>query len=61
MILISAVAALLFLGGWLSPFEGIPILQTAFAWVPGLVWFVLKIGFFLFYIFGACDISTLSL
>ncbi len=48
MILISAVAALLFLGGWLSPFEGIPILQTAFAWVPGLVWFVLKIGFFLF-------------
>jgi len=48
MILISAVAALLFLGGWLSPFEGIPVLAHAFAWVPGLVWFVLKIGFFLF-------------
>jgi len=48
MILISAVAALLFLGGWLSPFEGIPVLEQAFSWVPGLVWFVLKIGFFLF-------------
>lgn len=48
MILISAVAALLFLGGWLSPFQGIPLLEQAFAWVPGLVWFVLKVSFFLF-------------
>ncbi|MCD6055629.1 MAG: nuoH [Gammaproteobacteria bacterium] len=48
MILISAVASLLFLGGWLSPFEGIPLLENVFAFVPGLVWFVLKMGFFLF-------------
>ncbi len=48
MILISAVAALLFLGGWLSPFQGIPLLGPLFAFVPGLVWYLLKIGFFLF-------------
>lgn len=48
MILVSAVASLFFLGGWLSPFEGIPGLASLFVWVPGLVWFLLKIGFFLF-------------
>jgi NADH-quinone oxidoreductase subunit H len=48
MILISAIAALMFLGGWLSPFQGIPFIEQWFTWVPGLVWFVLKIGFFLF-------------
>ncbi|MEJ2645181.1 MAG: NADH-quinone oxidoreductase subunit NuoH [Gammaproteobacteria bacterium] len=49
MILISALAATLFMGGWLSPFQGIPGLETAFAWVPGLIWFLLKICFFLFF------------
>lgn len=48
MILVSVLAATLFLGGWLSPFEGIPVLSTAFAWVPGLVWLLLKTGLFLF-------------
>ncbi len=48
MILISALAALLFLGGWLSPFEGIPGLAFLFAWVPGIIWFVIKISMFLF-------------
>lgn len=48
MILVSAIASLLFLGGWLSPFEGIPFLASLFAWVPGLVWFLLKVCFFLF-------------
>ena len=48
MILISALASLMFLGGWLSPFEGIPYLGVTFAFVPGIVWFLLKIGFFLF-------------
>lgn len=48
MILISGLAVTLFLGGWLSPFEGIPLLGPLFAWVPGLVWFVLKIGIFLY-------------
>ena len=51
MILISAIASLLFLGGWLSPFEGIPLLGTLFAWVPGLVWFLVKMSFFIFLYF----------
>lgn len=48
MILISALASIMFLGGWLSPFQGIPGLETWFAWVPGIIWFCLKISFFLF-------------
>lgn len=48
MVLISAVAATLFLGGWLSPFQGIPGLEAIFDWVPGLVWFFAKVCLFLF-------------
>ena len=48
MILISALAAVLFLGGWLSPFEGIPLLGGLFAFVPGVFWLCLKIALFLF-------------
>jgi NADH-quinone oxidoreductase subunit H len=40
-----ALTTILFLGGWLPPFPFAP-----FTWVPGVVWFVLKISlvFFLF-------------
>jgi NADH-quinone oxidoreductase subunit H len=48
MILIAALSALLFMGGWLSPFEGWPILGPLFDWVPGFVWLVLKTGLFAF-------------
>ncbi|MGE0373115.1 MAG: NADH-quinone oxidoreductase subunit NuoH [Gammaproteobacteria bacterium] len=48
MILISAMTALMFLGGWLSPFEGIPLLGPLFAWVPGIIWLLAKMTFFLF-------------
>lgn len=48
MILISALASVLFLGGWLSPFEGIPFLGPLFAFVPGILWFFAKMAFFLF-------------
>jgi NADH-quinone oxidoreductase subunit H len=48
MILISTIASLIFLGGWLSPFEGVPGLGPLLAFVPGFVWLVLKICFFLF-------------
>jgi NADH-quinone oxidoreductase subunit H len=48
MILLSAVASLMFLGGWLSPFEGIPFIHNHLLWVPGIVWLFLKMGFFLF-------------
>ncbi len=33
----SSLAAVLFLGGWLPPFNVAP-----FTWVPGLVWFLIK-------------------
>lgn len=48
MILISAMLTLLFLGGWLSPFEGIPFLNDIFFFVPGFAWFLIKLSFFLF-------------
>jgi NADH-quinone oxidoreductase subunit H len=43
MILISATTTVLFLGGWLSPIPFVP-----FTWVPGVIWFVLKIFICLF-------------
>lgn len=49
MILISMLAAVMFMGGWLSPFQGIPGLETLFSWVPGLVWLLLKTCIFLFF------------
>jgi NADH-quinone oxidoreductase subunit H len=49
MILVSALASTLFLGGWLSPFEGIPVLGELFAFVPGAIWLVLKISFLLLF------------
>lgn len=48
MILISTIAVLLFLGGWLSPFQGIPVLGNLLAWVPGIAWLLIKISFFLY-------------
>jgi NADH-quinone oxidoreductase subunit H len=43
MITMSAFTAILFLGGWLPPLGIAP-----FTYVPGLIWFVLKICFLLF-------------
>ncbi|MFK8068663.1 MAG: NADH-quinone oxidoreductase subunit NuoH [Gammaproteobacteria bacterium] len=48
MILISALSAIMFLGGWLSPFQGIEILEKYTSWVPGILWLILKTSFFLF-------------
>ena len=48
MILISMVMAILFLGGWLSPFEGMPVLESIFFFVPGGLWLALKVALFLF-------------
>jgi NADH-quinone oxidoreductase subunit H len=42
MILVSALISVLFLGGWLSPFQGIPVIGDWFEGVPGLVWLILK-------------------
>jgi NADH-quinone oxidoreductase subunit H len=43
MILMSAICAILFLGGWLPPFDIAP-----FTWIPGPIWFIAKICFVLF-------------
>jgi NADH-quinone oxidoreductase subunit H len=40
MILISALASIMFLGGWLSPFNFAP-----FIWVPGWIWLGIKTFF----------------
>ena len=52
MVLISALCAVLFWGGWLSPFEGLigfaGISENAWIVQPGFFWFALKIAFFLF-------------
>jgi NADH-quinone oxidoreductase subunit H len=41
--LICALTTILFLGGWLPPFDVAP-----FTWVPGVFWFVLKVCFVFF-------------
>lgn len=41
--LMCAMITILFLGGWLPPFNVAP-----FTWVPGVVWFVLKVWFVFF-------------
>lgn len=48
MILISILLATFFLGGWLSPFQGIPVLGDMFSMIPGIIWLFAKVGFFLF-------------
>jgi NADH-quinone oxidoreductase subunit H len=47
IILISMLTALMFLGGWLSPFQG-TFMESWFAWVPGLGWLVMKTAVFMF-------------
>ena len=50
MILICVLITVMFLGGWLSPFEG--ILPAHYMTMPiighGLFWFVFKVSFFMF-------------
>ncbi|HEX9179628.1 MAG TPA: NADH-quinone oxidoreductase subunit NuoH [Burkholderiales bacterium] len=43
MILVSALCAIMFLGGWLPPLEFAP-----FTWIPGFIWLVAKVAFILF-------------
>ncbi len=48
MILMSALVALLFFGGWLSPFDGIIGLESFFSFVPDIFWLLLKMTLLLF-------------
>ena len=41
-----AMAAIMFMGGWLPP-----VALPPFTWVPGVIWFVLKV-FFMFFLFA---------
>jgi len=43
MILMTGMTTILFLGGWLPPFDIAP-----FNWIPGPIWFALKMAFLLF-------------
>jgi NADH-quinone oxidoreductase subunit H len=46
IVTMCAMASILFLGGWLSPIPYAP-----FTWVPGVIWFVLKV-LFMFFLFA---------
>ena len=45
-----AMATILFLGGWLPPIAVAP-----FTWVPGVIWFTLKL-FFMFFLFAMAKV-----
>jgi NADH-quinone oxidoreductase subunit H len=47
MILVSLLSTIMFLGGWLSPFAGLPFIQQYLDWVPEIVWFFMKSSIFL--------------
>ena len=46
IVTMCAMATIMFLGGWLSPIPYAP-----FTWVPGVIWFVLKV-LFMFFMFA---------
>ncbi len=48
MILISGLTAILFAGGWLSPFEGVPVLGDTFLGEGSIFWFLGKTVVFMF-------------
>ena len=53
MILISALTAVFFFGGWLAPFDGYPGMASAPAWLawlaaPSFFWFFLKVFLLVF-------------
>jgi len=48
MILISLLTSLMFLGGYLSPFQGIPFIGDTVLGHSSILWLLLKTAFFLF-------------
>jgi NADH-quinone oxidoreductase subunit H len=50
MILVSCIAAILFLGGWNAPYPG-TLLPESVAWIEGIMWFTIKVYIFLFLFF----------
>jgi NADH-quinone oxidoreductase subunit H len=47
MVLVSSLVVIFFFGGWLPPFPGVKALSFLHA-VPGFVWYLVKIMFFLY-------------
>lgn len=48
MILISGLTAILFAGGWLSPFQGVPVLEDTILGQGSILWFLAKTVVFMF-------------
>jgi NADH-quinone oxidoreductase subunit H len=48
IILISALTAIMFLGGWLSPFEGLGFAQGTWLAETSMLWFFAKTALFIF-------------
>jgi len=48
MILVSALASIMFLGGWLNPFHGWSVVGPVTDAIPGLFWMLGKMSMFLF-------------
>ena len=48
MILISGLTALMFCGGWLSPFEGLPLIGDTFLGEGSIFWFLAKTVVFMY-------------
>ncbi len=48
MILVSLLTATLFMGGWLSPLQGVPVVGDTFLGEGGIHWLLLKTAFFMF-------------
>ena len=49
MILISLLTSLMFLGGYLSPFQGIPVIGNTFLAESSIIWLLIKTSIFLFF------------
>ena len=48
MILITALTAIFFFGGWMSPLAGVPGLESSFLAQSSFAWLALKMAFFMF-------------
>jgi NADH-quinone oxidoreductase subunit H len=48
MILIAFLTSIMFLGGWINPFHGWPMLGVLTDWVPSIFWLLAKSSFILF-------------
>ena len=54
MILMSAMTTILFLGGWLPPFE-----NEFFDLIPGFVWFMGKMSFYYLFFMGKSNFAKI--